>query len=121
MAFASGDWIRVLKHLELTIAFKATVLLQLQAAESEAGLETEVKAILTTLDNLRASLATNRGDVNASLIKADVLEWEAGRRLQGIEEEYWLRQRELANFLGLEWISARGGGSASSQVEVWHG
>ncbi|MGA0200575.1 MAG: hypothetical protein ACO3NK_15935, partial [Prochlorotrichaceae cyanobacterium] len=86
--FVENDLIRVIKYLEIqpfTSQGEEFVRAQMVRTETELpGLVPEIQSDLDKLDTIDATLTTEQGSVNASLIKADVLEWEpGGRRVAG--------------------------------------
>ena len=102
MSFAVTDWLRVIKHLALNKADKeAEVRAALTAAESDSDLEAEVKAVLDQLDSIRDAIATERNNPNSALVKADVLEWEAGKRTDGMNLERQELRLYLASLLNI--------------------
>lgn len=71
-----------------------------------------VETDLATLETLDTSLTTEQGSTNASLIRADVLEWSAGQKTSGIEKRYETVRSRIARTLSQSFgDGAIGGGS----------
>jgi hypothetical protein len=114
MAFASGDYIRVLSALFWPITKASEVQTALTAAEG-TGVEQVVKDTLDSLDTVIEQLSSDRTSGQQALVQADVLSWEPGARLKSLERERTELQFRLANLLGLNWGIRRIVGSGDSQ------
>ncbi len=103
MAFASDVYLRVLNALHWSFNKANEVKLALSAAETDSDREAAILATLTNLEGVKTRFQNVRAGDNASLIKADVLEWDANNRIDNFREQMNELQQELANLLGLEW------------------
>jgi hypothetical protein len=115
MAFASGDWVRVIQRLFLPVSKRGEVLTALTAAEAYPELETAVKAVLTELDAVNQKLNDERSSGGSALIQADVLRWESGQKIKDLERQRLELQSRLANLLGIEWGVVQVVGTGSRQ------
>ena len=111
--FVEDDLIRVIKYLEIqpfTSQGEEFVRAQMVRTETELpGLVPEIQADLDKLDTIDATLTTEQGSVNASLIKADVLEWESGgRRVAGFTAEMSRLKNRIRTLLGIDSPTAGG-------------
>jgi hypothetical protein len=103
MPFLEVDKYKIIKYLYLPASQEGMVqdAMNLVQEKSEI-LVTEVQGILTELDDLTTLLSNERNSPNGALIKADVLEWEGGKRTEGMKESRTELTTQLANLLGLE-------------------
>lgn len=111
--FVEDDLIRVIKYLEIqpfTSQGEEFVRAQMVRTETELpGLVPEIQSDLDKLDTIDATLTTEQGSVNASLIKADVLEWEpGGRRVAGFTAEMSRLKNRIRTLLGIDSLTSGG-------------
>lgn len=110
MAWAPEDRERIRNALDLPS--NETVLAAIQAGMDELtkrnplAIET-VQNALTKWETLEATLDTITGDASYALVKADVLEWEAGARSAGPEQRkaYWAAKIQKTLNLS-QWLHA---------------
>ena len=70
----------------------------------------QVQSILQTLENVEKAITAERSSPNAALVKADVLEWDVGRRTAGMYAQRDESIEQLRNILGLPPSPNDGGG-----------
>ncbi|MCH2245698.1 MAG: hypothetical protein MK111_13820 [Crocosphaera sp.] len=119
MAFASGDYLRILKALNWHYNKANEVKLALSDAETDSDRESAILATLTNLEGVKTRFQTVRAGDNASLIKADVLEWDANNRVNNFYDQMNELQQELANLLGLDWGWTRPGLTYSVELKTY--
>lgn len=119
MAFASGDYLRVLKALHWHYNRATEVKGALLAAEADSDREAAILATLTNLEGVKTRFETVRAGANASLIKADVLEWDANNRVDNFHDQMNELQQELANLLGLTWGWSRPAQTYSVELKTY--
>lgn len=110
MLLTNTDVYKILKYLGLP--YTKLVLIKekinLIAVEEGQEFEGEVLSLLAQLDSLELKINEEKSNPNAGLIRADVLEWEAGgSRFKGMSQEYNKLCAILANFLGIDLIAER--------------
>lgn len=123
MPFVANDKTRILKYRAYTVrsdeytSVTLSTLIQQQMNDIETNLPDLVPVIqadLATLDALDASLTTEQGSTNSSLIRADVLEWEGGgRKTAGIAARFEAVRERIAQMLSqaIEGNTPRGMGT----------
>lgn len=115
MAFAAGDYLRVLTALFWPITKAQEVQTALGVAAQTPVVESAVKDTLDSIDAIVEQLSSDRASGQLALVQADVLSWETGSRLKNLETERRELQFRLANLLGLNWGIRRIVGSGDSQ------
>ena len=119
--FVENDLVRVIRYraYELHGIDSATSATLVEMIRSQMEyLERDIPALvpsiqsdLDTLDSLDATLTTEQGSANSTLIKADVLEWSDTRdRMSGIKERFDAVRLRIA--AGLSQSIASGGGNS---------
>ena len=119
--FDPDTYLKILRYFGWSINRKQEVIDALTAAEADAVIETEIKAVLTDLNTVSVNLQAELGSSNAGLIKVDVLEYEsAAARSAGMQVSKSSLIRDLANLLGLDWSNTTTcpGGATTIGIEV---
>jgi len=118
MPFTLGDRYRIIEHLSLPIAQESTVVKCMDAVTTKSDLlVNRILGILEQLDDISSKLAAERSSPNSALVKADVLEWQAGARSHGMLQQRGELVRQLANLLGIEVKRSRPSGTLSIEVQ----
>jgi hypothetical protein len=122
MPFTDADFARILKYqaYEVQMGTYTSVTLSQLVRQQLSSLETTLPELvpiiqddLDTLDTLDTALVAERGSINSSLIKADVLEWEGrGQKTAGISVEFERIRRRIAQMLSQQ-IGGGGRGMGS--------
>ncbi len=74
-------------------------------------LEAQLLQALEDLEATEANLKSTRGNGNYALVKADVLEWDVGLKLSGMESDRDEQIEKLRMLLSLPPTPGRGGGT----------
>ena len=113
--FPENTYLKVIKHLNITIADAASVQIALDVAEQSPAIETEVASILAFIEDLAGKIATEQSSPNSAMTRADVVEWEGGgARTKGMYTALNNAKRLLANMLGLPWSPPSSGYSCGT-------
>lgn len=119
MAFASGDYLRVLKALNWHYDRADSVKAALTSAEADSDRETAILATLTNIESVKTAFQAIRAGDNAGLVKADVLEWDGESRVENFHDQLNELQLELANLLGLTWGWSRETQTNSLEISTY--
>ncbi|MGL5944257.1 MAG: hypothetical protein ACRC2S_28580 [Waterburya sp.] len=101
--FPPSTYLKIIKYLNLTIADEAEVKAALTTAEATLEVEVEVSNVLTKIDTLEQALLAERSSPNSAMTRADVVEWQPGKRTAGMLVALKELKQQLANLLGLEY------------------
>lgn len=99
--FPTTTYLSVIQYLDKSISDVAEIQDALLVAEAIPEVEAEVIEVLDRIEALNDAIASERASVNSAMIRADVIEWEAGKRSAGMVTAINVLKDYLARLLGL--------------------
>lgn len=105
----SNTYLRVIKALNIVIAQVQSVHDALASAEIDPLLEAEILNFLDQIEAVESALLAERSSPNSAMTRADVVEWQPGKRTDGMVTALKVLKTQLANLLGITWNNLKCG------------
>lgn len=116
--FPSNTYLRVIKALNIVIAQVQSVHDALATAEADPLLEAEVLSLLDQIEAVEAALFAERSSPNSAMTRADVVEWQPGKRTEGMTTALNVLKHQLANLLGVTWNNLKPGSLGTQSIST---